>query len=658
MRKNHVIKRTSFTFLLLLLTVAFLGLSHKPIQAQSTAEIMYDYILLIDTSGSMNEGTPSLFEQVKKVSIDFVKQLPTKSNLSVFTFDTEITHLGRWDNISPYSKEGIVQKISALNANGNYTALWDAVCAGVTEMELMSQSDATHIQLLISYTDGKDNISKNPSSTCLDRYLLLQKNGFTYWIYNALSGVEIPTELLNIQEFLGINRSENPSPIRVAQFQPFSLNFGNLLEENTIPQGCTVFWLSDPSIEGKIVEFRDPPTAVQDLPDGTAAQICASGTTCDHYVTVSTDKVCFDFDLVNLNVNNLAGGDYGEYHLSLPLMIDGDVQQGPIYIMPNKLEFQFQLVQADTPMPTVTATEKPIPTVTPEPTSTLDPTDTPEPTSTPARALAAIQCQGKPEIDLGRLKPDKNGAIEVMTECRIDVTNGPLSQPIKVRLESEQNEVLGFISLVAGSSSGNLIVVDESIPEMSIRLNVPAEYLSTLKGGNHKFRSNLVFEAVEVDLTGDFEEKTNQIPLYFQIYKPKSKIPYIILGGVLGLLVLFGLTKRMINQSKPPTFKLVMRWEGPLGRKTMALMKFIPSKVKGKKYSLSVGSSPVSNVVVPGLPEKAFEIMGIKGKDAVEYYLVPKTEVRKNGRIVNEQFMLKAEEKFMIDETTIDFLIG
>lgn len=656
MREDRVNKKSGFTILLLIMLVAVTGLSLKPIQAQSTSEVVYDYVFLIDTSGSMNDGTPSLFEQVQRVSTDFVKKIPAGSNLSIFTFDTEITHLGRWNNISSYTREEIVQKVSALRANGNYTALWDAVCIGVAEMEMMSESNGTHIQLMISYTDGKDNISKNHSSTCLESYLLHQKNGFTYWIYNALSGAEIPTELLEIQEFLGINRSANPSPIRVAQFQPFSLNFGNLLDENPIQQGCTVFWLSDPSIEGHLVEFRDPPTAVRDLPGGTAPQICASGTACDHNITVSTNKVCFDFDLVNLDVNNLVKDDFGDYRLSLPLTIEGDVQQGPIYIMPNKLDFQFQLVPADTPTPT--ATEEPIPTDTPVPTSTPSPTDTPEPTSTPVIGSVSIQCQGKPEINLGKLKPDKNGVVEALTNCTIQISNGSLREPIEVRLESEQDELLAFISLVSGTDMGNPISIDGSNPEISIQLSVPAEYISTLKGGSHKFRGNLIFDAVQTDLTGDFKKDSNQLPLSFQILKPRSRIPYIILGAVLGLLVLFGLIKKMIEQAKPPTFKLVMRWDNLLGSKTMALMKIIPTRIEGKKYSMSVGSTPVSKVVIPGLPEKAFEIIGIKGKDTVEYYIEPTAELIKNGRIVSEQFKLKAGEKFTIGETTIDFLIG
>ena len=182
-------------------------------------------------------------------------------------------------NLTSISKESIVQSLSELRANGNYTAMWDAVCAGVSEMEAMNDDDNTHIQLLISYTDGEDNVSINSPGACLERYLLLQKNGYTYWIYNSLNNIAVPTELLELQENLGINRSTNPTPIRVAQFQPFILNMGNLMASPTsTAQGCLVFWLSDPSIAGMPITFNEPPTSDRELPIGTGAQVCASGT--------------------------------------------------------------------------------------------------------------------------------------------------------------------------------------------------------------------------------------------------------------------------------------------------------------------------------------------------------------------------------------------
>ncbi len=302
------------TLIVICLGVLVLLLNSSMAKAQDVKKIVYDYVFLIDTSGSMNDGTPPLFDQVISVANNFINQLPNGSNLTIITFDTTIKELGRWQNLTSISKESIVQSLSELRANGNYTAMWDAVCAGVSEMEAMNDGNDTHIQLLISYTDGQDNASRNSPGACLDRYLLLKKNGYTYWIYNSLNNIAVPPELLELQANLGINRSDNPTPIRVAQFEPFMLNMGNLLASPTSThKGCLVFWLSDPSIAGMPIIFNEPPTSDRDLPMGTGAQICASGTSCDHQVNASTAQVCFDFDLVNLSEKNLATTDFGEY---------------------------------------------------------------------------------------------------------------------------------------------------------------------------------------------------------------------------------------------------------------------------------------------------------------------------------------------------------
>lgn len=465
------------------------------VRAQGDQKIVYDYVFLIDTSGSMNEGNPPLFGQVITVASDFINQLPNGTNLTIITFDTTIKEFGRWQNLTSISKESIVQSLSELRANGNYTAMWDAVCAGVSEMEAMIDDDNTHIQLLISYTDGEDNVSVNSPGACLERYLLLQKNGYTYWIYNSLNNIAVPTELLELQENLGINRSTNPTPIRVAQFQPFILNMGNLMTSPTsTDQGCLVFWLSDPSIAGMPITFNEPPTSDRELPIGTGAQVCASGTICDRQVIASTAQVCFDFDLVNLSAENLASTEFGEYTLSLPLEIQSNDGLGQVYIMPNKLDIRFTLDEISTATPIPTETKAPTATYTPAPTNTPVPTNTsaPTPTSTPEMGTTNVRCQGKSEIDFGELEINEDGSVTARQDCVVEVNSSYRTQPMLVSIESDQVEILPFLSLEAGNITGKSIQVKPETKQISILLNLPPEDVEKLKDGTHRFKADLV----------------------------------------------------------------------------------------------------------------------------------------------------------------------
>ena len=631
------------------------------VQAQGAQEIVYDYVFLIDTSGSMNDGTPSLFNQVITVASDFIDQLPNGSNLSIISFDTTIKEFGRWQNLSSLSRESIVQSLSELRANGNYTAMWDAVCAGVSEMEAMNDGDGTHIQLLISYTDGQDNISKNSPGACLDRYLLLQKNGYTYWIYNSLNNIAIPTELLELQANLGINRSNNPTPIRVAQFQPFILNMGNLLANQAGPkQGCMVFWLSDPSIAGIPIAFSEPPSSDRDLPLGTGAQVCASGTSCDHQVTASTAQTCIDFNLVNLSAGNITATDYGEYTLSLPLEIESKDDLGQVYIMPNKLDIRFTLEETITATPIPTETKPPTATFTPAPTDTSVPTKTatPEPTSTPAMGTTNIRCQGKSDIDLGKLEINEDGSVSANQDCQIEINSEYAIQPIMVNIESDQTEILPFLTLQAGNNKGKSVQIQLEAKVITVSLYLPPEEVEMLKGGTHRFKAELVFTTQDTALIGDFKTGETTLPLEFQVVKPKSKLPLFIAAGVVAMIALIALIKGLSKKSTPPIFNLIMEKRDEYGFESQSFMKIKPTRIDGNKFKIRVGSSPSADLFVNGLPEEAFEIIAINSKDTMDYYIQPKTEIYVNGLSKEGQFKLVAGDTITIGDSTINFIIG
>ena len=81
-------------------------------------QLVYDYVFLIDTSGSMNDGDPPLFPQVINVANDFINQLPDGANLTIITFDNTIKELGSWHNLKSSNRSGITQTLFNLKATG------------------------------------------------------------------------------------------------------------------------------------------------------------------------------------------------------------------------------------------------------------------------------------------------------------------------------------------------------------------------------------------------------------------------------------------------------------------------------------------------------------------------------------------------------------
>jgi len=639
-----------------LLLITLLTSQVNVVHAQTSDRIVYDYVFLIDISGSMENGSPSLFSQVQEVASNFVRRLPNGSNLSIFTFDGFVSHLGRWDSLTESTRQNVISEIRSLSTKGGYTALWDAICVGVDEMEKMNNSDDTHIQLLISYTDGQDNASKNSSSACLDKYKLMQKNGYTYWIYNAIGGIEVPDEILALEDILGINRTNNPIPIRVAQFQPFVLTLGDLLEkDNSVKQGCTVFWLSDPSIEGKEIDFSQQPVAERTLPRGTAAQICASETSCDRKTKVTTNKVCFDFELVNLDINTLSAQDFGEYNVTLPLNILNDDELGPIYLLPQSLDFYFELIQPKTPTLAPTFTETTAPTTTQQPTST----NTPEPTSTPSIAPASIRCQGKPTIDMGTIKLNDDGAFIAMQTCEVTFSDNGIITPLTVSIESENQELIQYLMLQANSQKGRVVQIDTTESELSLMLNIPADVVAGFKAGKHTFNGDLVFTGANVELLGDFKLGQNKLPLTFELSKPKSKLPYYIIAGISFIIFLVLVINYFKKRNKPPEFNLIIRWTDHSNRQhSEGLMDIVPKRVEGNKFSMSIGSSHLSDFQIDSLPDQAFSILAYKHRDSIEYYIQPKAPIVLNSVETNEPFKLVSQEPFSVGDITFNFLIG
>lgn len=123
---------------------------------------VYDYVLLIDISGSMVgvTGTPVIFDKVKDSAKEFVDSLARGSNVVIIPFGNPVNP----DAIRTFTLDGSGGRadarnyIDSLEANNDVTQITASVKVALAELQTLSQADdAPHVQTILLYTDGIGN---------------------------------------------------------------------------------------------------------------------------------------------------------------------------------------------------------------------------------------------------------------------------------------------------------------------------------------------------------------------------------------------------------------------------------------------------------------------------------------------------------------------
>jgi hypothetical protein len=661
-KKSGWNKKSLFLIGKMFITIIFILIFAFPTiqtKAQSQTDVIYDYIILIDTSGSMNDGTPPLFGQVQKVAEDFVNVLQDGSNLIIYSFDTTISQVGSWNSITPSDKSLIVNTIGNMKANGQNTALWDAVCQGVNQLEDMGKTGGQHIQLLISYTDGKDNYSKNPSASCLAKYRELQNSGFTYWIYNAIGGSDVPPEVNDLKTIIGIVDSPNPMPIRVVHIQPTTLKLGNIFQtgKSDPNTSCLVFWSSDPNVYGRELSFGQPSPSGRALPEGTASQVCAKGTDCTRSLAISASEECFQFNLINYLPQNIISAETGSYILNLPLSISYDQPQDQVFLVPNSLKIVFSLDFPPTPTPTYTATATPLPTSTPQPL----------PTATPLPPETIINCGGSKAINAGLIELDRKlVTTSLKFTCQLDWKKYTLPQSINVVLRFDEKakdnkELANFIWLSKNGELSKTLKLTETDPNFDVVINVPQDQWKNIGNGNQSFVGELFLQPVNTSLSGDINAEKLSIPVSFQLKKPISLLALaLIIGGILILLLLIFIPK-LISAGKPPSFQAVLSYENKGNPVRINLMNISTTKVDRNRSKIIVGQSATCNVKLPADPElggEYFSLEAEKTEGKVEISIIPVETIKINELSVSTRRVLKSKDTIKINDQEYHIFIS
>lgn len=117
------------------------------VQALGLASEPADYVVLVDTSGSMNAG--GRYAKVRTELGKLVAGLDADDRVSLFTFDTKA--VPRFHGVVGKTPESVLAKLPK-KATGRHTDIGAAIAAGIGELE---KPDTHRLAALILITDGK-----------------------------------------------------------------------------------------------------------------------------------------------------------------------------------------------------------------------------------------------------------------------------------------------------------------------------------------------------------------------------------------------------------------------------------------------------------------------------------------------------------------------
>jgi len=265
---------------MLLLAQILVGVGPPLAQAQGPE---FDYVLLIDTSGSMegrcDEGPcEPIFADLKDVLTRFINSLPNGANVVLLPFDVEIDPLyltperiSRFQHISSADQRAIEGEIDNLVADGLHTYIWDSLSQALGVMEQLREDDAKHFQLLLLVTDGRDEGSERSASEVLAEYEMHQvANPYMYGIYLALRDQPVPEEILEAEDFQSWT-TDIPPIIQLVVLSPLELDYGSLLEGQQNSRSI-VMWYTEPELQGTPF-MVSVPSVDKPLPSGATLNI-------------------------------------------------------------------------------------------------------------------------------------------------------------------------------------------------------------------------------------------------------------------------------------------------------------------------------------------------------------------------------------------------
>lgn len=515
--RNSKIINPTMTFLVRRIPLAicilwFVAFAVGPVRAQAPDQqegVVYDYVFLIDKSGSMAEGSDPLFPQVQSSVKTMIAKMEDGWNLIILPFAGKIEDPQHYTDLNANKRDQAQQYIQELQANGSETAIWDSACAALSMMNDLAAGDPNHIhvQVLLLFTDGQDNASKKKQSDCMNQYTLQRgSQPYLYWLWNALR-----TEPPNGFDCAGCQASKltDLPVIGLVTIQPPSVNVGNLFDKgvNSSP-ACLLTWYPDKQLIGKGIHLGEPRAQAGQLPPGVLLNVSVNPPGNDpRQFAVSASQICLKTELINYSSSDITPGMQTTHTFMVPL-ISADPN---IMVVPNQISITFSLTPPPATFFIRSKAGQPI---------EFGNISRPMPGS-------QIETEADFEIAFNFPKPDSAATVSVSLDSSNPLT---LAVPQNVGLGRNPDEQAETVQLTPLNN------------KLLLRLHLSDDVWSGLQPGKYSFQGTIHFSLTNAVLApgSDIDESTGTIPFKFTLIQPRTPLKIMTPGDIkelsLGLL--------------------------------------------------------------------------------------------------------------------------
>lgn len=560
---------------LLLLVGVVAGMS---VAAAPESKPVYDYVILIDVSGSMvglpeGSGHAVIFPEVQRAVVGFIGDLERGSRLCIIPFSGEV---GREDLYSvtirsTRDRQQATAFVEGLQATGQVTWLYRAAIAGLQQLAQLRDGDARqHVQTLLIYTDGLGNGPEDVSLDALLARIDAARSDQPYLFVKYVSlGLDVPDK--GQLEQHGVVVVEEPtgevSPLREVRVDPTRLDLGDI--------GATGLATASIVTEFASAGVADRPLRLaidaSHLPGGADVRVRP------RQVEISAERIALDFQLVQ----GAALLPPGRYQVDLLLHTDDP----ELWIVPQVIPVVFRIsAPTPTPSPTAIATATPSPTATPTPSPTTTPTATatstatipatatatsvpptstpvpptataapvPSATTTPSPAQSIALAVSSLNLGTLRVSIDASGDDAIELAVQVPARVAAAGQALVVRLVTPDVDPLGLrmpddLFLRVGTSGERLgearLTADTDPVTLVVRID--RAQARALGVGKHVLRGELVlaphWALLQAPGALGRPDGTVSLPyaLTIDVYRPFRPLPYLAAASALLALGLF-----------------------------------------------------------------------------------------------------------------------
>ncbi|MFW5804439.1 MAG: vWA domain-containing protein [bacterium] len=166
-------------------------------------QILTHHVLIIDKTGSMigkGDGNPEpIWEDAKKSIKNYVKNVDEGDYLSLYTFAL-VPSEAKTYKVTYSIREEIIKYIDNIEANGQYTAIYDAFYKAFEEAKGLIPEETKVNTNFYLYTDGIDNHSKKTFSGTIKEFSLNYDDS-DYIFYKRLrENTQVPDEVQKVAD--------------------------------------------------------------------------------------------------------------------------------------------------------------------------------------------------------------------------------------------------------------------------------------------------------------------------------------------------------------------------------------------------------------------------------------------------------------------------